>query len=228
VLTSEQLTVSAFAKLKITGLKSRNTIDAYRRQWQRAMDEADAPDVKPGHKVTLPDLDWTWEGVSDQNERRYVDQANPAALARAVGKLPEFGREAFAQDLDDESAQQIVDRVAEERYPIVQRAQQDAVIRSYSKRRDAWGDDYPDVPRGRNVVPEVTSLMRIGDACALIAEQVREIRRLLHDLDAEEMEAAAVRLEHTSGMVSLLHAYAAGTTGLDDELASLIAGEVES
>ena len=47
-----------FADLKIEGLKSRNTIAAYRKAWKKAMDDGIACDVKPGDHIELPDAEW--------------------------------------------------------------------------------------------------------------------------------------------------------------------------
>ncbi len=51
----DRYTISAFAKLGITGLKSKDTVIHYRHCWEDAMPAGEATDIQPGERVALPD-----------------------------------------------------------------------------------------------------------------------------------------------------------------------------
>jgi hypothetical protein len=87
-LTTDRLTIANLIRQNITGLRSRNSIAAYREAWERAM-EAGARDVRPGDNVRLPKL--TWPGVSDEQVARTIhdpdrrDRLRSQAEADGVG-----------------------------------------------------------------------------------------------------------------------------------------------
>ena len=47
-----------FAKLGIQGLSSKNSVTLYRDNWKAAIEQGEATEVKPGDRITLPDIDW--------------------------------------------------------------------------------------------------------------------------------------------------------------------------
>jgi hypothetical protein len=57
-LSSEAVSVREFAEKEISGLKSTNTVSAYRKAWQEAINQGEAVAAEPGATVALPDLTW--------------------------------------------------------------------------------------------------------------------------------------------------------------------------
>lgn len=55
---ARRLTITAFAALDITGLRSRESVARYRRAWEMAVDDGQAIAVGPGDDATLPDREW--------------------------------------------------------------------------------------------------------------------------------------------------------------------------
>jgi hypothetical protein len=114
-----KLSVTEFAKLGIHGLRDRGTVVAYREAWEWAVINHGAPDHVPGDRIELPDIEWP--GRQDgSGQRRYVE-ADPSALARAMGR-GKIDAESFAQDIDADTAAAIVGRIAEDRPGIVAEA----------------------------------------------------------------------------------------------------------
>lgn len=98
------LSIAAFAKLGITGLKNRETVAAYRKVWQDAIDSSHAPAVEPGCKrVMLPTIPWPridWKADSRPAER-------VARAAREIVKDPRLAgkfREEIAKEQDKRRA----------------------------------------------------------------------------------------------------------------------------
>jgi hypothetical protein len=105
-----QLSIREFAGLGIAGLRSQDTVRAYRAAWRRAMTEADAPDVKPGDRVQPPDLEWRFPpdapGDREQRHTRLEPKSFAGALTRgAVDPVD------LADALDDQTANAIVRHV---------------------------------------------------------------------------------------------------------------------
>jgi hypothetical protein len=220
---SVQLTIRQFTELGIAGLRSQESVRNHRRLYELAKEHG-APEARPGMKITLPDFEWSWDEVSTDHARRYVER-DGAAVARAIER-GDLNVETLAQNLSDEAAAALVDRIAEDRYPIVQRSQQDAVLRTHNERAGQWpGGRFPNTPRAGDILPTDPSLLRIGAELGEINVRIREIRRLLADLSGDELASAAEQIDHTAGMLTLLHAYAAGSKNVDAELAALLAEE---
>jgi hypothetical protein len=82
-----QLSIRAFAERGIHGLRSKDSVRRYRYAWDWAMEYAEAKDVHPGDRVTLPDA--AWEEVEfpirDGSQERYVGK-DPDKVARAIGR----------------------------------------------------------------------------------------------------------------------------------------------
>lgn len=57
-ITSDTLSVRAFADLGISGMSSTTTVMKYRKAWKLAIDHGFATDVKPGDLIDLPDVEW--------------------------------------------------------------------------------------------------------------------------------------------------------------------------
>jgi hypothetical protein len=55
---ARRLTITAFASLEITGLRTRESVARYRRAWEMAIDDGHAVAVEPGDEVTLPAREW--------------------------------------------------------------------------------------------------------------------------------------------------------------------------
>jgi hypothetical protein len=55
---ARRLTITAFAELDITGLRTRESVARYRRAWEMAVDDGQAIAVGPGDEVTLPAREW--------------------------------------------------------------------------------------------------------------------------------------------------------------------------
>jgi hypothetical protein len=53
-----QVSMAAFARLGIQGLRRRETVAIYRGHWQYAIDQGKAQPVRPGDRVEQPDLDF--------------------------------------------------------------------------------------------------------------------------------------------------------------------------
>ncbi|MGA7051337.1 MAG: hypothetical protein WBZ37_08670 [Mycobacterium sp.] len=56
--TSEQISVSDFAELGVSGLASRTTVTKYRKAWAKAIGDGFATSVRPGDLIDLPDVEW--------------------------------------------------------------------------------------------------------------------------------------------------------------------------
>lgn len=92
----------AFANLGIAGLQSDNTVRAYRKAWQWAIDEGYTVAVKPGDEIELPTVEWTRsafdlgysEGVKkgwDEGVRRAKRAFDPPwRPPRSVGPPPDW------------------------------------------------------------------------------------------------------------------------------------------
>jgi hypothetical protein len=55
---ARRLSITAFAALDITGLRTRESVARYRRAWEIAVDDGHAIAVGPGEEVTLPTREW--------------------------------------------------------------------------------------------------------------------------------------------------------------------------
>src|SRR5690554_2845848 len=53
------LTVPAFSRLGISGLKSHNSVRMYRDAWQWAVDNGYAGEIHPGQEIELPTVEWS-------------------------------------------------------------------------------------------------------------------------------------------------------------------------
>lgn len=207
-----KLSLAEFAQLGIAGLTKRDTVAAYRQAWA---DFGTGP-VEPGQRVTLPDTDWP--GRTDPaGQRRYVEK-DPAAMARAMRNRPEHEVEAFAQDLDDETAAMLAARLVEDRPDVAKRVVGPAIRATVVERRPSREhEDHGD----------------FLDWAALFAEPGRHLRRLIRALADggpsrkvwdDEAEERADELERGAGF---LRAWAKGESvadGAADFLASLTEG----
>lgn len=63
--SSGHLTVAAFARLGINGLKSRESVIKYRKRWMEAMAQGLAKEPTPGKRVTLPTIPFS---LVDEND----------------------------------------------------------------------------------------------------------------------------------------------------------------
>lgn len=91
-LTSEQvsdrLTITAFAAEGYHGLGSRNTIAAYRTNWEAAMESGDAVATEPGMtRVELPDLPWPAPGGPSVGHTRGKSYARKDATAEEKAEV---------------------------------------------------------------------------------------------------------------------------------------------
>jgi hypothetical protein len=55
---TRRLSITAFAALDITGLRSRESVARYRRAWEMAVDDGQAIAVGPGDEAALPAREW--------------------------------------------------------------------------------------------------------------------------------------------------------------------------
>ena len=129
-----QLTIRQFADEGLSGLKSQNTIRAYRNVWEWAMENLGVEDVEPGDRVDLPDEPW----LDNQGEsmltrfggtghaKRYVEK-DEKAVGRSLARR-ELDADVLAQNLDDETAAAVVARLTEDRPKLVRTIERRAAI----------------------------------------------------------------------------------------------------
>jgi hypothetical protein len=103
------LSEAEFAALKVHGLRTRDSVRAYRSAWRWAMEEAGAPDIKPGDEFEAPALDWGFAADDTNRHVRYTRkdaESFSGALSRG-----DVDAEALAEALDEETAAAITRRV---------------------------------------------------------------------------------------------------------------------
>lgn len=95
--------IERFTDRGITGLRSRNTVRAYRKAWRDAIDDEQAKDVAPGETTELPTRTWpeTMTGAA---------HSAPANIAAAIKRDP--GALAAAVDDDEEAFEAVARQVA--------------------------------------------------------------------------------------------------------------------
>lgn len=76
-----------FAKLGITGLASDQTVRAYRKAWQGAINAEEAKASRPGHQCRLPDIPWPPMGHSTGAKTRFSKDATPEDKAKVVANI---------------------------------------------------------------------------------------------------------------------------------------------
>ena len=102
---TERFSPVAFAGLGITGLASDNTVRAYRKAWQSAMEKG-APDITPGDVISVPDLPWkdvfgeATPVVQERVARAYIAK-NPQVVAEAMKAVPAVADAAVKAVVDD-------------------------------------------------------------------------------------------------------------------------------
>jgi len=102
---TERFSPVAFAGLGITGLASDNTVRAYRKAWQSAMEKG-APDITPGDVISVPDLPWkdvfgeATPVVQERVARAYIAK-NPQVVAEAMKAVPAVAEAAVKAVVDD-------------------------------------------------------------------------------------------------------------------------------
>lgn len=89
-----KLPIRDFARLGIAGLQSDNTVRAYRKAWQSAIDDGHARPVSPGDQVQLPRLPWKdvfGEQTPEVQERVFRAIVNdPERFSSAVRDKPDI------------------------------------------------------------------------------------------------------------------------------------------
>lgn len=107
-------TISQFADRKIQGLKTRDTVRAYRKAWKQAIEDGIACDVKPGDNIQLPDAEWSNYYPGDYRKGKPGGRVGTENVATAIKADPAV-REAAYQALQEVEAAEADETLAETR-----------------------------------------------------------------------------------------------------------------
>lgn len=86
-VSSDRLSLVAFAELGIAGLRSHVTVGKYRAAWQYAVDVGEAQPVEPGDKLTEPNLPFPPTGNSRGAIGDLSAGSTAVAKASAISKM---------------------------------------------------------------------------------------------------------------------------------------------
>lgn len=207
-----ELSCTEFAKKGISGLSHRDTVAAYRKAWQDAIDSGHAKTARPGRAARLPNLDWpatsTGGGIS-HDVRGDADQK-----AGAVVKLmadPEVANKALANPAVVAAATKSKGvRTAARKADSEDWAKK---ARARQRRRTEYEQDFPEARRIQERGEEAVVRHELSKAVLCLNTVIKTLPDcgpMNVDVDLEDIMARveAIRAFTTGGGVAAIEAFA--------------------
>jgi hypothetical protein len=220
-------TPESFAALGLSGLRSKNTVQAYWQAWQDAMKKRKAKAVKPGDTIEVPDLTFPSTDTTSPAARpnpydeEYEVEANEAGIPVSVAKRAGQNKAAVAAAIMAD--------------PEVEKVAREAVIRKEDQRMAATArkkitDKIAPVD-GTLSQREIDAADAEFDALLMKLRGMRRIGQEALSLTLniggfDQKAKRALVIESVDGLRTLLDAIAEAAQGrsMDDELQALLNG----
>jgi hypothetical protein len=213
------LPVARFAELGIAGLRSPTTVAGARQMWEFAMERHGCPAAVPGQAVPLPD-EADWPGRQDDEGKVRYTRNDPSAFANRMAGWDESKTDAFAQDIDDATAEAIVGRLAEDRPEIVARQSHVANRHLF----DRAGSEATDRLSQAHRLVEPSKVDRAIAVVHTIEVNVRVLGQMINRLDPDERAEVLESAERVHLYLGLV-VDALRSGEIADEAAAFLAGE---
>jgi len=218
VSTSEQLSISDFAKLGIRGLSSRTSVLLYRQAWEDAIKKGEADEVRPGQKVRIPKIPWestrtgtngysTLEGAK-QTLKKITEKHGPGIVGGALKEDPQLAEGVMEDPDTSESVYTARMRVVRAEQAAKAAAKASRQPKPTAEEEAAWAEEDREAEaqrRQRDGTPSALDQMENSIGAQVgINNARRSIRGVTKALSASHLSAADV--EYLTEMLDQLDA----------------------